>query len=198
MNTIKRTLAASVILAALAAGCGDEQDAATDEAIAPTTSALVTGTPVYDKNTICSFPGQPLMHCCPPGLVMAGLDNGQNVLKCKRFAEFLTDRFVDLGTQATVSMYGNPNAYTTMHVCPTGSVMVGLHGSSNRFVCQRFIRDSRATSTFRTLDIGTQDPEPHPADVRTMHVCSEGLAMFGAHLGKNQFACFSDQSTTLL
>jgi hypothetical protein len=195
MKRIFLGLLALGALATSSSGCGDleGEEGAGGSVVEREVAALTLGTPTYDTNTQCSFAGLPTAHCCPNNKVMVGFHGTSNVLKCMDFAETLTFRFPDRGTQADVAVYGNPSLHTVMHVCPAGSVQVGIHAAANLLICQAFTRNATATSTFKTLDLSTKDSQ-NPAGIPQMHVCPGGLAMFGIHVGKNQLACFSDAS----
>jgi hypothetical protein len=184
----------STVLAALTPGCsGPGEDPESLESIS---AGLTTGSAFYDfGDTQCTvtLPNGNLattMHCCPSGMAMVGLYNsGAGTFKCKAFPGVADGRFLDTATQRSFTI---GSSSTTMHACPLGSVMVGLHAGLNRFACQwseRFIR-------WEYRDDGTQDTEgagfmPPPP---VMHTCSLGFAMSGAHLGQNKFGCAEDRS----
>lgn len=78
--------------------------------------------------------------------------------------------FYDSSTQCTVGG-------TTMHCCPPGSAMIGLHQDANVFKCARLTDPTGVV----TLDTGTQRND--------MHACPFGQVMVGLHADLNQLAC---------
>jgi hypothetical protein len=76
----------------------------------------------------------------------------------------------DYSTQCTVGG-------VTMHCCPEGTAMVGLHRDANIFKCAPL----KQRSGQRFLDPGTQR--------NSMHVCPWGSVMVGLHADWNQLAC---------
>jgi hypothetical protein len=130
----------------------------------------------YDWFTTCTPSGsisQP-MHCCPSGWAMTGLNAGGGaLLKCEKITSPSGGPFLDTGTQRTIGGLG-------MHACPTNSVMVGYHGSTNRFACQRI-----NGTISEILDSSTTDDESN----YNIHVCTSGRAMTGAHVSQNKFGC---------
>jgi hypothetical protein len=130
----------------------------------------------YDWGTSCTPTGsivQP-MHCCPSGWAMTGLNitNG-GLLKCEKLNSPNGAPFLDTGTQRSIGGL-------TMHACPANSVMVGFHGTTNRFACQRI----NGTMS-EALDSSTQDNESN----YNIHTCTAGRAMTGAHTDQNKFGC---------
>ncbi len=77
------------------------------------------------------------MAACPPGKAMVGLHAARNVLLCAPLQT--TDWFVDSYT------YRQPEGVTSflgplrgsMHTCPKGSVMVGIHDARDLYLCGR-------------------------------------------------------------
>jgi hypothetical protein len=86
------------------------------------------------------------MLCCPPGQAMVGYSpdwsewwGGTHYLewaKCKPFTS-TGPRTVDTSTQRSFPSPLVGGAPITMHACPLGSVMVGIHLALNRFACQQ-------------------------------------------------------------
>lgn len=148
--------------------------------------SMTTGTATYDGSTSCTvstLPGKPAatqtMHCCPAGMAMVGLNANQGgTLKCRTIAAQLSGgRFLDTATTRVVGG-------TNMKACPVGSVMVGFHGSSNRFACQAVTQAMMS----EIADSTTQDWE----STYSMHVCPAHRAMSAVHIGQNKFGCVSD------
>jgi hypothetical protein len=66
----------------------------------------------------------------------------------------------------------------TMHCCPSGFAMTGIHVNDNVLRCSRLQAGFSGTAT---LDAGT---------VRnSMHACPFGQLMVGIHVGRNLLAC---------
>lgn len=96
---------------------------------------------------------------------------------------FTGDWFYDAGSTCTVT---DPvgNDPTTMHCCPPGSAMIGVHVKNNVFKCKPlalFFPPRLDQSTFRN----------------GMHACPQGEIMVGLHANLNRLACqFPQQAVT--
>ena len=78
--------------------------------------------------------------------------------------------FYDTSTACTVGG-------TTMHCCPVGNAMVGIHVDRNTFKCAPL----KQPGGTRSIDFGTVRND--------MHVCPWGQVMVGLHVDLNQLAC---------
>jgi hypothetical protein len=124
------------------------------------------------------------MHCCPPGNAMVGVRLDQNVFKCAALQDASGPIVADFSTYRTVT---NPDGTSyTMHTCPFGSVMVGLHEDMNVLACQQIPPNSISDSiTGEVVDTGTVDDYP-------MHACESApyaYAMSGFDGANNLLTC---------
>lgn len=83
----------------------------------------------------------------------------------------LANPFYDRGTNCTVGG-------VSMHCCPSGTVMIGIHVSQNVLKCATLVR---GFSSGRTLDAGTVRND--------MHACPLGSLMVGIHVDRNLLTC---------
>lgn len=190
MKDTFKNLIGAMSLFALVAGCGGMEEADVAESTESASSALAAGGLVYDTTTQCNAGG--FMHCCPDGKVLVGVFAGSpEYFKCKNFGRpFTGPAAPDSSTTATIPLQGATNNYTSMHVCPPNTVLVGIHRYSNRFACRPY-QPAPGSTPFINLDLNTQDSE-NPPGVPKMHTCPTNLQMTGFHEGKNQFTCSSD------
>jgi hypothetical protein len=185
-------------LLAGAAGC----DGGAQDEIDTEVSALTNGQLIYDWSTQCTAKTpdgltSQQMHCCPDGFAMNGLYNqGGGVFKCFGFPKLNDTKLLDLKTQVTVAPLGLSTPTTTMHGCPSGTVMVGYHGSTGRLACQAYL-PARGAIYNKWRDPSTQDEDrglwtPMPPQ---MHTCMyRSNLMIGFHSGNGAFACLEESA----
>jgi len=110
--------------------------------------------------------------------------------------------FLDQATQHAIAIpFGAvlSQGIQSVHVCPCGSFMTGVHIRDNRFLCEDGITDSRGgrytPSQIRVnVSPGTsrQRYQSHG-----MAACPPGTAMVGLHEGKNALLCAPLETTEL-
>lgn len=75
----------------------------------------------------------PAMHWCGPDRFMTGVHVGRNQFNCSQFAA------TGIGRNYTTSLghvlVDTTTARNGMHACPLGTILVGAHFGSNRFLC---------------------------------------------------------------
>ena len=81
----------------------------------------------------------------------------------------------------------------TLHACPAGFAMAGVHVRDNKFTCQRVVPASEEAQVQSVLDSGTQKNLGRG----NMHVCPEGMYMRGLHTAQNRLLCSSAPSVHL-
>jgi eukaryotic-like serine/threonine-protein kinase len=132
------------------------------------------------------------IHVCPLGFAMGGANVSKNQFTCVKVipnasrlvscntspgAVTCLNSVLDVGTHAN---YGRGS----MHVCPTGTYMRGLHDGKNWLVCTGGV----------DLSPSSQNPsiflDSNGATVgNDMHMCPQSSIMTGIHDERNDFAC---------
>jgi len=107
----------------------------------------------------------------PTGEAQSGVESTTSELN-------MSGWYYDTGTQCTVGG-------VTMHCCPSGYAMIGIHVGNNVLKCARL---SSGMSNNRNLDGGTQR--------NGMHACPRGQLMVGVHVGRNLFICETPVQST--
>jgi hypothetical protein len=197
--SLRTALLASVCVAA--AACGNVDDL--DIPAGATRSSLLTtgGTPIYDNaslyGTFQSYMGINI-HVCPDGYAMQGT-YGDSWLKCRQITTN-GPRRLDLTAQSTLTPAagkpGHNTAYTTMHSCLPGEVMVGHNISRNWLICQPRLANPFPYTTANYRDDATQDTEYVNVMYNRpprMHTCgTTDDLMMGIHVGNNQLGCMAE------
>jgi hypothetical protein len=132
--------------------------------------------------------GGVVMHCCPPGNAMVGIRLDQNVFKCGQLQDASGPIVADNSTYRTVYRPNSDGTSTpyTMHTCPFGYVMVGLHEDLNILACQQIPPNAvNDAITGELVDTGTQDGYPMHACEATPHA----YAMSGFDGADNLLTC---------
>lgn len=116
------------------------------------------------------------MHSCPVGSFVTGIHVERNLLLCSSsFGGYqATDEVVDNSTQRTG---WHPDGQGSMHGCPGGMAVTGVHASRNLLSCASL--DRLPTSYF--VDKETQ--------IMGMHACPPGTVVAGIHVANNWLLC---------
>ena len=147
-------------------------------------SAIVAGD-FEDDGDQAPFNGVSV-HVCYGNALMRGVDAASNRFMCSA-ASGVGAPAVDLappgGTQANIFFRGLGHQ---VHVCPTGSAMIGWHEGNNWLIC------APAPGLANTHpDLGTQEQEPNQNKPETMHVCDGNSVMVGISEADNVLICAS-------
>jgi hypothetical protein len=199
--SMRALVLASLGLAAAACGMPDDENPFAAETETET-AALTSGQLMYDNinyNGTIQIWDTVATHTCPEGWAMQG-NYGDTWFKCRKFTP-AGGRFFDHYTQGTYTppygWYGYNWSYTTMHACPTGSVMVGQNTGKNLLVCEPFTPTAGySSSVYR--DDASQDKETGTVTINkppVMHVCGENQQddlMVGIHAGQNKLGCIHE------
>lgn len=173
------------------------------------TEAIVSGAPYYagaggDTCTVSRPDGTyaTTMHCCPSGMAMVGFGPQTTygpwynsltyfeTLKCKSFTGNGT-RSVDISTQRSFPSPVAGGAPISMHACPFGSVMVGIHLGLNRFACERNAKPILSGVDGETFS-GQSDSESANRNVRTCGNQNSPWAMSGYRNDMGKLGCAND------
>lgn len=117
------------------------------------------------------------MIACSPGYAMAGFDEENNNLLCRRVMPEGEETFIETSVDSGTVRLG-------MHACPQGTYMRGVHIEDNRYLCSW---DSRHRPEYQREfeDRGSQD--------EGMHACPRvggyPTYMTGLHADENRFLC---------
>jgi len=196
-------LAAATFVSMVVLGCGQSGESES-ESVESTTGAVVSGPPIYvvdgTTGSTCtvaekdgSFPTS--MLCCPPGTAMVGFGKQDSryryTLKCKSFSSvgqrYLSGPNDPGAVRSFPSRFGGVSP-TSMHACPLGSVMIGIHLGLNRFGCQGNVKGV----VNEYADTTARDSSPPDLVNPNMHSCSSADAMSGYHFNLNTNGCMND------
>lgn len=160
-------------------------------------------TETEDDGTQMTFNGT-AFHVCPTGMVMTGVDAGNNRFLCATGYTLTIPEnpIVDTGTQSSFS-YNSGTKF--VHVCPPDMVMVGWQQQQNWLVC---VLDEASGyvlgAGFGALHVdgpgGTQVPEPNNPSTN-MHSCDTAgsggwpYAMSGIEANDNVLICQNGTAT---
>lgn len=109
--------------------------------------------------------------------------------------------FLDQTTQHAISIpFGVlPQGVESVHVCPCGCFMTGVHIQDNRFLCEDGITDARG-GRYTPSEIRVNASPGAPRQRYQSHgmaACPPGTAMVGLHEGKNALLCAPLETTEL-
>jgi hypothetical protein len=123
------------------------------------------------------------MHACPQNRYMTGEQDAKNLFLCSTFPGATynpaTDEHIDPPPGSTAHQEQG------MHACPRGSVMSGLHTSTNQLLCVPSPLDPAGNdpSVVRIIDF------PPGTQRGGMHACPTGRLMAGIQVARNQVLC---------
>jgi hypothetical protein len=123
------------------------------------------------------------MHACPEGRYVTGVQDAKNLFLCSTFPGA---SYVAIINEHIEPFFGTiPHSEQGMHACPKGSVMSGLHTSTNQLLCVPSPLDPLGNdpSVVRVID------QPPGTKRSNMHTCPLGRPMAGIQVARMQVLC---------